>query len=146
MSKSLLEISTISQVETLIQSYPAIPRKKLLKLRQLIFETAASIDGLQHLEETLKWGEPSYITKKGSTLRIDWKAKKPDQYAMYFSCSTKLVSTFKEVFESKLNYEGNRAVVFNLKDEIPEDIVRKCIRAALTYKRVKDNLNLGIRY
>ena len=33
-------------------------------LRQLIFETAAATEVVGELEETLKWGEPSYLTPK----------------------------------------------------------------------------------
>ncbi|NNE25429.1 MAG: DUF1801 domain-containing protein [Saprospiraceae bacterium] len=144
MSTNPFQISTNPQVVALIESYPSKASSRLMKLRNLIFETASDIDGLDHLEETLKWGEPSYITKKGSTLRMDWKSKNPDQYALYFSCSTKLVSTFREVFKSDLTYEGNRAVIFNLNAAIPEDKVRVCIKTALIYKRVKDIERLGI--
>ena len=47
----------------------------------------ADKDLLKELEETLKWGEPSYLVKKGSTIRMDWKSKAPNQYAMYFKCT-----------------------------------------------------------
>ncbi|MFT5337424.1 MAG: hypothetical protein ACI9YL_001426 [Luteibaculaceae bacterium] len=39
-------------------------------LRQLIRATVPEIEGVNSLEETLKWGEPSYLTKYGSTLRM----------------------------------------------------------------------------
>jgi hypothetical protein len=70
-----------------------------LILRQLILDTAIETEGVVHVDETVKWGEPSYITKKGSTIRIGWKQSNPDQYAMYFNCNTKLIDTFKEVLE-----------------------------------------------
>lgn len=57
--------------------YPEPMRNKLLFLRQLILETGAEIEGLGRLEETLKWGEASYITKGGSTIRLGWKRAKP---------------------------------------------------------------------
>jgi len=50
-------------------------RRKLLALRRLIFETAAKIDGVGEIEETLKWGEPAYLmaeTRSGSTVRVGW--------------------------------------------------------------------------
>lgn len=37
-------------------------------LRELVIETAGETHGVDVLEETLKWGEPSFITKNGSTL------------------------------------------------------------------------------
>ena len=57
-------------------SYPPNMRRALLALRSLIFETAASTDGVGVLEETLKWGEPAYLTsesRSGSTVRIAWQ-------------------------------------------------------------------------
>ena len=125
-------------------NYPDKVRKKMLRLRQLILETATELDDITTLEETLKWGEPSYITKYGSTLRMDWKSNKPDQYAMYFKCTSRLVETFKIVFMDKFVYEGNRAIVFKMDDQIPKNELKKCIRAALSYHKVKQLPTLGI--
>ena len=113
-------------------------------LRDLIITTADTIDQIDELEETLKWGEPSYKTRFGSTLRIDWKQKSPDQYAMYFQCTSRLVETFMAVFNDTFNYEGKRAIIFGLDDEIPETELTYCIRAALTYHKVKHLPTLGI--
>ena len=44
-------------------SYPKTTPKKLMSLRPLILDTASDIKDLHELEETLKWGEPSYIAK-----------------------------------------------------------------------------------
>ena len=85
-------------VARVFNSYPEPMRKKMMRLRQLVLETAAETEGVDTLEETLKWGEPSYLTKGGSTLRMDWKEKAPEQYAIYFNCNTLLVATFKEVY------------------------------------------------
>ena len=89
-----MELVTNPKVENVFAKYPDFVRPKMLYLRQLVIETAEEIEGLTKLEETLKWGEPSYITKKGSTLRMDWKEKTANQYAMYFQCTSRLVPTF----------------------------------------------------
>jgi hypothetical protein len=98
---------------------------------------------IQKLEETLKWGEPSYLTQIGSTLRIDWKDKTPEQYAMYFKCTSLLMGTFKTVFNDLFKYEGTRAIVFNLDDKVPEVALKKCIKAVLRYHKVKNLPLLG---
>ena len=69
-----------------------------MRFRQLVLETASETEGVDTLEETLKLGQPSYLTKGGSTLRTDWKVKAPEQYAIYSYCNTSLVATFKEVY------------------------------------------------
>lgn len=139
-----LSIYSNLQVKTVFDNYSVSARPKIENLRRIIFETANEIDELHELEETLKWREPSYIAKKGSTIRIDWKPKSPDQYAMYFSCSSSLVETFKQVYGNLFNYEGKRAIIFELNDDIPEKELKSCIRAALTYHKVKNIDKLGM--
>ncbi|MCZ4409121.1 DUF1801 domain-containing protein [Cryomorphaceae bacterium 1068] len=114
------------------------------QLRELVLEAASEIDGLQKLEETLKWGEPSYLAKHGSTVRMDWKSKTPDQYAIYFKCTSKLVPTFREIYPSEFNYEGNRALVFSLDEKLPVEALKHCVKTALTYHKVKHLPLLGM--
>jgi len=116
----------------------------MIGLRELILETAKELEGVTSLEETLKWGEPSYLTKHGSTLRMDWKANTPNQYAMYFKCTSRLVETFRVVFENTFNFEGNRAIIFQMDDQIPKNELKECIKTTLTYHKVKQLPTLGI--
>ena len=118
-------------------------RKTMMLLRQLVLDTAAETEGVDVLAETLKWGEPSYLTKGGSTVRMDWKVRAPDQYAIYFNCNTLLVDTFKEVYRDVFAFEGNRAIVFGAADELPVDELKHCVSLALTYHRVKHLPLLG---
>ncbi len=138
------EITTNPEVEKVFSNYPDSVRSKMLELRELVIDTAKEIEGISSLEETLKWGEPSYLTKIGSTLRMDWKPKNPNQYAMYFKCTSKLVETFKLVFENTFAFEGNRAIVFKLDDQFPKKELKSCIKATLTYHKVKHLATLGI--
>lgn len=131
------------KVEAVFNSYPESVKKQMLHLRELVINTASKIEVLDKLEETLKWGEPSYVTKHGSTLRMDWKAKTPEQYAIYFQCTSRLVSTFKTIYKNELNFEGNRAIIFKLNDDIPETELSHCITLALTYHKIKHLPLLG---
>lgn len=133
-----------TKVGAVFEQYPKHIHAKLLTLRQLILDTAIEIEGIDHVDETLKWGEPSYLAKKGSTIRIGWKQSSPDQYAMYFNCNTMLVDTFKEVYGDSFKYEGNRAIVFAESDEIPLDDLKQCILLALTYHSRKHLPLLGM--
>ncbi len=139
-----LKLKTNAKVNDVFANYPENVREKLQFLRELVIETAEETNGIDELEETLKWGEPSFVTKNGSTLRMDWKEKTPDQYAMYFQCSSRLVDTFRMVFDRKFQYEGNRAIVFQLNQKIPEPELKACIKATLTYHNVKHLMTLGI--
>jgi hypothetical protein len=105
-------------------------------LRRLIFDVAAATDGVGELEETLKWGQPSYLTTRsgsGSLVRIDRVKSRDGAYAMYFHCQTTLVDTFKEMYRGRFKFEGNRSIVFGADDEVPVTALRHCISLALTY-------------
>ncbi len=128
------------EVAAVFAAYPERFATKLMFLRQLILETAASTEGIGEIEETLKWGEPSYISKVGSTVRINWKAKLGEEYAIYFKCTTLLVPTFKRLYPNEFKYEDNRAIHFKLGEKIPVRKLKHCIEMALTYHLIKDNL------
>ena len=115
-----------------------------MEIRKLIIKAAEELDGVENLVEDLKWGEPSYLTKTGSTVRMGWKASNPDHYAVYFHCQTTLVDTFRQVFPDTFTFEGNRAIVFHIDEVIPENELKLCVSAALQYHRVKGLPLLGI--
>ncbi len=131
-------------VANAFKRYPPPMKEKLMHLRQLVLEIASETEGISPVEETLKWGEPSYVTQSGSTLRIDWKESKPHQYAMYFHCQTKLVETFRRLYREQFTFEGNRAIVFQENDEIPVEELRHCILLTLTYHSRKHLPMLGV--
>jgi hypothetical protein len=127
-------------VAAVFKGYPKAVRDRLMNLRALIFETAASTDGVGALNETLKWGQPSYLTaetKSGTTVRIDAIKDDPGRYALYVHCQTNLVDTFRDLYPDELRCEGNRAVLFDVDEDPPQEPLRHCIGLALTYHRNK---------
>jgi hypothetical protein len=95
------------------------------------------------LQETLKWGEPAYVTAatgSGSTIRINRHKKQDGQYAVYFHCQTTLVDTFRGLFPQTFKFEGNRCIVFDESERVPAAELKICIGMALTYhqKRAQD--------
>jgi hypothetical protein len=124
-----------SAVEAVFSSYPAAVKSRLLALRRLIFDTADATKGVGALEEALKWGQPSYLTtesKSGSTIRIDQVKAEAGRYAVYFHCQTDLVETFRELYP-ELSYSGNRAILLDAGEKLPEKALRHCVALALTY-------------
>lgn len=124
------------EVAEIFATYPTEIRPKLMSLRQLIFDVASRIAGVGELEETLKWGQPSYLTtqtKSGSLIRIDQIKTQKGKYAMYFHCQTTLVDTFKEMYRDQFEFSGNRSIIFNIKNPLPVDELSHCISMALTY-------------
>ena len=124
-------------VDAVFRSYPKPVKARLLALRRLILDTAKATKGVGAVEETLKWGQPSYLTpetKSGSTIRIDQVKAEAEagQYAVYFHCQTNLVETFRELYP-ELSYGGNRCIFLNAEDKAPEAALRHCVALALTY-------------
>ena len=123
-------------VGAVFSAYPKPLKAKLLALRRLIFDTAKATKGVGALHETLKWGQPSYLTaetKSGSTIRIDQVKSADNRYAVYFHCQTDLVETFRELYPGEFSYGGNRSILLDASDELPEYALRHCVALALTY-------------
>ena len=123
------------KVAAVFSSYPLPLRTKLLTLRQLILDIARATHGVGPLEETIKWGQVSYLTsesKSGSTIRIDRAKPAADQYAVYFHCQTNLVETFRELYP-QLTYGGNRSILLDTARALPKEPLRHCVALALTY-------------
>lgn len=122
-------------VAEVFEGYPPEVRQALMELRAIILDTAARTEGVGTITETLRWGQPSYVTSKpksGTTIRI---APHDEGYALFVHCQTSLVEEFRASFGKKLRFEGNRAVVFRLGKRLPEKIVRECVEAALLYHK-----------
>lgn len=115
----------------------------MFALRDLVFETAGRIGVADGLTETLKWGEPSYLCKTGSTLRMHWKANDPEHFRMFFHCQTRLIPTFRELYPQAFEFEGNRAIRFDVGSEPDLEKLGHCIELTLKYHLLKDLPHLG---
>jgi hypothetical protein len=125
-----------AQVATVFARYAPDIRDALLKLRALIFSRAERLPAVGALTETLKWGQPAYLTNasgSGSTLRLDALRKQPGKFAIYFHCQTTLVHEFREAFSDRFQYEGNRALIFDAGRRLPQRELGFCIDQSLTY-------------
>lgn len=63
------------ETNAVFDSFSEQARNDLYHLRELIEETAHETKEIARIEETLKWEEPSYISKIGSTIRLGWRQK-----------------------------------------------------------------------
>ncbi len=127
-------------VRAAFDQFPQRVRARLERIRTLIFEAARETRGVGPIDETLKWGEPAYLTAasgSGSTVRLGWPKAHPDCAAVYFNCRTNLVSTFRDIYPEAFGYSGDRALLLNLDKPIDEASLRVCIAMAQTYRRTK---------
>ena len=87
------------------------------------------------LTETLKWGEPAYLTDEtgsGSTIRLG-RLKDSEHAAILFNCKTTLVDTFRERFPDQFEYRQKRALLLPVSGELPKQELTICLSLALTY-------------
>jgi len=131
-----------SEIQKKVDAYPPQARKRFFEIRELILE-AAKADDAGEITETLKWGEPAWLSPKGSTVRVDWKAKNPDRFSIYFNCNTILVETFRELYGDLFQFSGNREIVLPLSGKIPVAELKTCISMSLRYHNVKNLPLLG---
>ncbi|GAA4114129.1 DUF1801 domain-containing protein [Aminobacter aganoensis] len=123
-----------------LSRHPEAVQARLLHIRGLIFEVAAETAGVGPLTETLKWGEPAYLTEasgSGSTVRLGVARSFPGKCAVFFNCNTTLLETFRSHVGGELEFEGNRAVIVPAEAAIPKAALASCLRAALTYHQQK---------
>lgn len=123
-----------ADVAAVFAGYPARERALLLEVRDQIRETA-EVCGAGPLTETLKWGQPAYLTEAtgaGTTVRLGLDKGTP---AIFFHCQTSLVESFRADFPEAFAYAGNRAL--HLRDGFDRDALGICLGRALTYHRNK---------
>lgn len=115
--------------------YPPEVADRLSAIRGLIFGVAQEV-GVAPLTETLKWGEPAYLTeatKTGTTIRLDWRDGAVPEWAMFVPCSTDLLDRYRSLPGCPLRFDGDRAVLGALDAPLPKAPLATCIRMALMY-------------
>lgn len=126
------------RVERAFRAFDRPARDHLLRIRDLIFATAASTPGVGTLEETLKWGQPAYLTpetKSGSTVRLGVPKSTVYDCAMFVHCQSQLAERFEDQYPGLFAFEGQRALLFRSDDPIPTHALGHCIAMALTYHK-----------
>lgn len=129
-----------ADVADVYAAYPAPARKLLLAIRDMIFETAAALPEAGRITETLKWGEPAYLTsapKSGTTIRLAWSPKRPKTVGIFVNCQTTLLDEWRGLYGGVLDLVGNREIRLPLGQPFPKDPIRHCLAMALTYHQRK---------
>ncbi|ABI75689.1 conserved hypothetical protein [Hyphomonas neptunium ATCC 15444] len=132
--------SMMPAVAEAFAAYPAHARARLLEIRQLILESAATLPETGRLTETLKWGEPAYLpeaARTGTTIRIAWSGKHPASVSLFVNCQTTLVEDWRAQYDDTLTFIGNREIRLPLGAPLPAAPLRHCIAMALTYHKRK---------
>ena len=124
-----------AQADEIYDQYAPPVRDRLLRLRRLILDTARRNSEVGDVQETLKWGQPSFLTvrpKTGTTIRIDMNGSEGSDVALFVNCQTTLVSDWRTLYPH-LSYGGNRSVHFHADEPLPEAEICQMVSMALRY-------------
>jgi len=115
------------------QSFDANTRGPLEVARKIILETASELDQIDQMDESLKWGQPSYAPtpKTGTPIRLG--VTKSGEPTLFVHCQTTLVSDLEADNAHGLQTIDNRAVVLPKTDLNAHQGLRNFVKAALTY-------------
>ncbi|WP_299042453.1 hypothetical protein [uncultured Tateyamaria sp.] len=122
-----------------IETWPQPAQTQFVKLRQIVHDVATSAE-IGPLDESLKWGQPSWRPKRarvGSTLRVDWSPSTPDRLLAFVDCKTNLAAQMDTRFPGQFHNDGRRALGFDLDKPLDEDAVWQLVHLTLTYHRAK---------
>lgn len=123
------------RVEEAYNLSDTIAREGLLLLRDMIFETAQGRPEIGSIEETLRWGQPAYLTpqtKAGTTLRLG--VSKFARFALFVHCQSRLIPEYLSAYPMWDRVDGTRAVLFDHATEIDPLRHGWLIEQALTYR------------
>lgn len=105
------------------------------QVRAMIMRIAQETNGIGEIVESIKWGQASFATahpKSGTPVRIGDNVE-AGTYSVYISCSTSLISDFRDTHPDMFDYYGNREIRFDLKTPLPKRELFIFLSAALTY-------------
>lgn len=120
---------------SIVDHYTVELSDKFLCLKSLIYEQADLNPKVGEIEESLKWGQLSYVSKNrsGTPIRLGTEKKMPDFYGLYVNCSTSVISDTKHIYGDIFQYDGNRGLMFKVDDQLPEKEIRHIIDIILCY-------------
>ncbi|MEP1766464.1 MAG: DUF1801 domain-containing protein [Sulfitobacter sp.] len=120
-----------------LRSWPQQAQDQFIQMRAVILTAAQQADvGL--VDETLKWGQPSWRPKRprtGSTLRLNWQDNSPQTIALYVDCKSTISSTMRDIYPDEFKYESNRALRLPLGAALPDAALDHLARMTFTYHR-----------
>lgn len=116
-----------------IDDLPVEFRPGLLSLRAMILAEAAARPEAGPVTEALRWGQPAYLASRGSTIRIGCNRDRA-RFALFFHCRSAVIPEFRDIYGDAFRYDGNRAILFDANDPLPDPRLQLCIGRALTYR------------
>ncbi|WP_170372949.1 DUF1801 domain-containing protein [Ruegeria arenilitoris] len=121
------------KVASAYEAFATDTKSGALALRDLVFATAQELQPAVLVTEALRWGQPAYLSPKGTTIRLGGHTSA--RFALFVHCQTRLIGEFTSAFPDADRIEGNRAILFDGIEQIDPVRHEWLIARALTYHR-----------
>ncbi len=121
------------KIKAAFLNFDRAARSSLLAARHLILSMTDKLDRVSSIEESLKWGQPSYapVPKTGTPIRLG--VTKTGAPTMFVHCQTTLVSDLEADNAHGLKTIDNRAVLLPSGDLADHPGLLNFVRLAFTY-------------
>lgn len=122
-------------VALVLDACPPGARAHLADLRTLILDTGAGLPETGQITETLKWGQPAFLTdqtKSGTTIRLGWD-EAGTRLSLFVHCQTSLVGEWRAHYSDQLTFVGTREISIPTDSPLPRAPLKHCVAMALTY-------------
>ncbi len=122
-------------VANVLDACPPVARAHLTELRALILTIAAGLPESGRITETLKWGQPAYLTqqtKSGTTIRLSWD-EAGTRLSLLVHCQTSLVDEWRAHYSDQLTFVGTREISIPTDSPLSLAPLKHCVAMALTY-------------
>lgn len=122
-------------IAEVFSNYTDETRRELEALRTIIFEVAEENSEIGPVTETLKWGQPAYLTeqtKSGTTIRLG-AGKEGHRACIYVHCQSKVADQIRDIYPNHFIISGNREITPRTSVQDSHDELKHCIALALTY-------------
>ena len=116
------------------------PAQEALWTCRALFHDIARENDVGPLDESLKWGQPSWRPvrpRTGSTIRMGWTDSQPDQLALFVDCKTDLAARMRDIYPDLPRNDGRREIGLSLKAPLPEQALAHLAEMTFTYHRAK---------
>lgn len=115
--------------------WPA-PAQSVIWTCRTLFHRIAQENNIGVLDETLKWGQPSWRPRRartGSTLRMNWSPASPDQMSFFVDCKTDLAARMATLYPTPFSNDGRRRLDMSLALPLPEQALAHLAEMTFTY-------------
>ncbi|MEP5732549.1 MAG: hypothetical protein ABJL67_24625 [Sulfitobacter sp.] len=116
------------------------PAQQAVWICRTLFHQISTERDIGPLDETLKWGQPSWRPvrpRTGSTLRMGWRQADADHLAFFVDCKTNLAAQMQDIYPDVFQNDGKRALLLPLSRPFAEQAVAHLAELTFTYHQRK---------